>query len=103
MGSLRLAMVDVKWIYDNCPPGTPVLIYDLAEDPGPMGKPGTIRIDGADAALRGWDPTDPDPANPWGDEYLPGTAIRSEAAWEAYNAAMANGRWNDTINAGGQG
>ena len=30
-----------------------------------MGKPGTIYTDPNDEAKRGWDPTDPDPANPW--------------------------------------
>ena len=42
LGCIRLAVVDVKWIYDNCPLGTPVIIYNDADDPGPMGKPGTI-------------------------------------------------------------
>lgn len=98
LGCIRLAVVDVKWIFDNCPLGTPVVIYDDENDPGPMGKPGTIYTDPANTEMRGWDPTDPDPANPWGDEYLPGTAIRSDAAWADYAAAMADGRWNATIN-----
>lgn len=38
LGCIRLAVVDVKWIYDNCPLGTPVVIYN-DKDPGPMGKP----------------------------------------------------------------
>ena len=83
---------DVKWIYDNCDIGTRVIIYDDAEDPGPMGKPGTIYTDPADETLRGWDPTDPDPANPWDDSYLDGTAIRSRAAaadWEAFKNSEA--------------
>ncbi|WP_294804046.1 L,D-transpeptidase [uncultured Gemmiger sp.] len=84
LGCIRLAVVDVKWIYDNCPIGTPVCIYDDAENPGPMGKPGTIYTDPDDESKRGWDPTDPDPANPWDDAYLTGTAIRSDAAWQQY-------------------
>ena len=48
LGCIRLEVVDVKWIYDNCPLGTPVLIYADAENPGPMGKPGTIYTDPAD-------------------------------------------------------
>src|SRR5699024_5914383 len=39
LGCIRLAVVDVKWIYDNCPIGTPVVIYDDAENPGPMANP----------------------------------------------------------------
>ena len=98
LGCIRLEVVDVKWIYDNCPIGTPVVIYDDAADPGPMGKPGTIYIDPEDETLRGWDPTDPDPLNPWDDKYLTGTTIRSEAAWEEYNAAQADGRWTGSLN-----
>ena len=64
LGCIRLAVVDVKWIYDNCPLGTPVVIYN-DKDPGPMGKPGTIYTDPDDEDKRGWDPTDPDPVNPW--------------------------------------
>ena len=73
-----------KWIYDNCPLGTPVLIYADAENPGPMGKPGTIYTDPADTEKRGWDPTDPDPANPWDDAFETGTTIRSQAAWDQW-------------------
>ena len=75
LGCIRLAVVDVKWIYDNCPLGTPVIIYNDADDPGPMGKPGTIYTDADDTEKRGWDPTDPDPANPWDDAFESGTAI----------------------------
>lgn len=90
LGCIRLAVVDVKWIYDNCPIGTPVVIYDDAENPGPMGKPGTIYTDPSNEELRGWDPTDPDPANPWDDSYLTGTAIRSQAAWDQWDAEQEN-------------
>ncbi|MDD6320248.1 MAG: L,D-transpeptidase [Oscillospiraceae bacterium] len=97
LGCIRLLTCDVKWIYDNCPIGTRVVIYDNAEDPGPMGKPGTIYTDPANESLRGWDPTDPDPSNPWDAAYRCGTAIRSQAAWDEWNAAQADGRWNNTL------
>src|SRR5699024_7471904 len=97
LGCIRLMVCDVKWIYDNCDIGTRVIIYDDAEDPGPMGKPRTISPDPADETRRGWNPTDPDPANPWDDRYLSGTTIRSEAAWQEWNDAMADGRWNVTL------
>ena len=90
LGCIRLMVVDVKWIYDNCPIGTPVIIYDDAATPGPMGKPGTIYIDPDDETYRGWDPTDPDPANPWDDAYLTGTAIRSQEAWDQWEAEHEN-------------
>lgn len=63
MGCVRLTVEDAKWIYDNCPSGTAVEVYD-SEDPGPLGKPETIKLD-KDNANRGWDPTDPDENNPW--------------------------------------
>ncbi len=63
MGCVRLTVEDAKWIYENCPSGTTVEVYD-SEDPGPLGKPETLKLD-KDNANRGWDPTDPDEKNPW--------------------------------------
>ena len=64
LGCVRLSVSDAKWIYENCPSGTTVVIYDDSSSPGPLGKPGTITIpDGH--PLGGWDPTDPDSSNPW--------------------------------------
>jgi lipoprotein-anchoring transpeptidase ErfK/SrfK len=53
-GCIRLCVRDAKWIYDNCALGMQVTIYDSGS-PGPMGKPGTIKI----PAGQTWDPTDP--------------------------------------------
>lgn len=63
LGCIRLTVEDAKWIYDNCPLGTLVEIFD-SDDLGGVEKPSTIRI-ADDDPRRGWDPTDPDPANPW--------------------------------------
>ncbi len=63
LGCIRLSCADAKWLVDNCPSGTTVEIYD-AEDPGPLGRPTAITID-PDSPYAGWDPTDPDPDNPW--------------------------------------
>lgn len=59
-GCMRLMCKDAKWIYDNCPEGTPVIvtngeavdpaIYDTIVQPPLIGG--------------NWDPTDPDPKNP---------------------------------------
>ena len=97
LGCIRLMVVDVKWIYDNCPIGTTVIIYDDENDPGPMGRPGTIYIDPDDESMRGWDPTDPDPLNPWDDAYLTGTTIRSEEAWAEWDAAQDDARWSYSL------
>ena len=64
MGCVRMCVRDVKWVYDYCSVGTTVEFYDDENDAGPLGKPEPIRIDVEDER-RGWDPTDPDPDNPW--------------------------------------
>lgn len=63
LGCVRMAVADVKWIYDNCPTGTIVTIYD-SDYPGPLGKPVAESLDLNDERS-GWDPTDPDRENPW--------------------------------------
>lgn len=60
-GCVRLTVAGAKWIYQNVPSGTPVIIYS-AKKPGPLGKPSAIKLPGGVA----WDPTDTDnPSNPW--------------------------------------
>lgn len=59
-GCIRLTVEDAKWIYDNCPVGTTVEIYN-AKDPGPLGKPKSIKL----PVGTGWDPTDPSDRNPF--------------------------------------
>ena len=63
-GGIRLSVKDAKWIYDACVNGTLVEIYDDEGNPGPLGKPELIQITSGDERS-GWDPTDPDPENPW--------------------------------------
>ena len=63
MGCVRLTVRDAKWIYDNCPNGTMIKIYD-GDLPSGVSKPAAQKIDENDPR-KGWDPTDPDPANPW--------------------------------------
>ncbi len=63
MGCVRLTVEDAKWIYDNCKSGTFVEFYE-DENPGPLGKPETMKISGYEG-LRNWDPTDPSDDNPW--------------------------------------
>ena len=63
-GCVRLQTADAKWIYDNCEVGTGVTVYDGPEA-GPLGKPEKAVAEITDANDNGWDPTDPDPDNPW--------------------------------------
>ncbi len=62
-GCVRLTTADAKWIYDCCPLGTTVMIYD-SWGGTVLPKPSAVKISASDGR-RGWDPTDPDPANPW--------------------------------------
>ncbi|MDO5294582.1 MAG: DUF5011 domain-containing protein [bacterium] len=59
-GCVRLSTADAKWIYDNCPIGTTVTIYN-SSNPGPLGKPSAIKIN-----KYTWDPSDQwSKNNPW--------------------------------------
>lgn len=62
-GCIRLTVQDAIWIYNNISTGTIVEFYS-SSNPGPLGKPSAQKISG-NITCRGWDPTDPLPANPW--------------------------------------
>ena len=64
LGCVRLTARDAKWIFDNISYGTQVEFYSDS-NPGPLGKPTAQKISNAPENLRNWDPTDPDPKNPW--------------------------------------
>lgn len=64
LGCVRLSVEDAKWIYENCKPGTTVIVYSDSEEAGLLGKPEAIKIP-EDSPYRGWDPTDADVNNPW--------------------------------------
>jgi len=63
-GCIRLTVIDAKWIYENCMPGTKVEFY-ASSDPGPLGKPVAQKISDEFEILKRWDPTDPNEENPW--------------------------------------
>lgn len=65
MGCVRLETIDAKWIYENCPAGTSVTVYEDASSPGPLGKPEPTIDDIPLEWYNGWDPTDPAEGNPW--------------------------------------
>lgn len=65
-GCVRLKVADVIWLYNNCGNGTKVEFYS-SSDPGPLGKPSSKKISSYPDYLRNWDPTDPNPNNPWRD------------------------------------
>lgn len=59
-GCMRLMCKDAKWIYDNCPVGTPIIVTEGEE----------VEQEVYDTIVQpplisgNWDPTDPDPDNP---------------------------------------
>ncbi len=61
-GCVRLTVADAKWIYDNCPLGTKVTVMYGSSANDPLGKPAAIKVPNV---REGWDPTDPNPANPY--------------------------------------
>ncbi len=64
-GCIRLSTIDAKWIFDNIKKGTTVEIYESDSLPEGVTKPTPIKIDINDIEKRGWDPTDPNPNNPY--------------------------------------
>lgn len=64
-GCVRMRVSDVKWLYDNCPYGTSVIVYSDANEPRPADCTAAMRISQLDSPFSDWDPTDPNPENPW--------------------------------------
>ena len=64
LGCVRLAVKDIKWIYDNCESGTQVTVYSGKEIVGGATRPDSLKI-AENSPYRGWDPTDLTPGNPW--------------------------------------
>lgn len=62
-GCVRLTVADAKWIYENCPLHTKVVIINGNSNNDPLGKPEAIKVN--TGAKTGWDPTDPAPGNPY--------------------------------------
>lgn len=62
-GCVRLLCADAKWIYDNCALGTKVVIFKGTKKDDPLGRPSFTPI--KTGAFTSWDPTDPDPKNPY--------------------------------------
>ncbi|MBR3645656.1 MAG: L,D-transpeptidase [Lachnospiraceae bacterium] len=64
LGCIRLSVADIKWIYDNCPDRTQVVIYDNDKERAPLKLPKKLKAVSA-GEYAGWDPTDPDTNNPY--------------------------------------
>lgn len=62
-GCVRLLCKDAKWIYDHCAVGTKIVIFWGDKGDDPLGRPTFTPIN--NGRFTDWDPTDPDPANPY--------------------------------------
>ncbi len=62
-GCVRLTVAASKWIYDNCPLKTKVIVFNGKAKDDPLGKPKTITVN--ESKYMGWDPTDPAKDNPY--------------------------------------
>ena len=62
-GCVRLLCKDSKWIYDHCAVGTKVVIFWGKKSDDPIKRPSFTPI--TNGKFTDWDPTDPDPKNPY--------------------------------------
>lgn len=64
LGCVRFKAGVIKWIYDNCDPGTTIVIYDNPGEEPPIQLKKLKKLKKSDEKSC-WDPTDPDKDNPW--------------------------------------
>lgn len=82
-GCIRLTTAAAKWIYDNCPLRTKVIIFNGTSADDPLGKPASIKV--STSVRMGWDPTDPDPANTYSTKNTqPKISVKSTTATAQY-------------------
>lgn len=94
LGCVRLAAEDAKWIYENCKPGTTVVVYSDSETAGLFEKPTAARIP-EDSPCRDWDPTDADLNNPWLLEGAEGLSASPVVTMEQFNYTEYADRYPD--------
>lgn len=71
-GCVRLRCVDAYWLYMNCTVGTEIIITDDSGPTPPTPPPLIYEEPYMDAKHQyGWDPSDPDPENPYHAIYTP--------------------------------
>ncbi|MDE7312751.1 MAG: L,D-transpeptidase family protein [Eubacterium sp.] len=83
-GCVRVTTSAAKWIYDNCPLQTKVIIFNGTSSDDPLGKPAAIKVNSS--VRMGWDPTDPDPNNTYATKNTkPRISVKSTKATAQYN------------------
>uniref|UniRef100_N2B8J9 L,D-TPase catalytic domain-containing protein n=1 Tax=Eubacterium plexicaudatum ASF492 TaxID=1235802 RepID=N2B8J9_9FIRM len=84
-GCVRVTTAAAKWIYDNCPLRTKVIIFNGNSGDDPLGKPASIKV--STSVSMGWDPTDPDPNNTYATKNTqPKIVVKSKSVKAQYNA-----------------
>lgn len=81
-GCIRLLCRDAQWIYSNVASGSTV---EIVNGSGPRGSKPALA---SGAQYRGWDPTDPDPNNPY-HGYVEPTPVPTPAPTEKPTATPA--------------
>ena len=94
-GCVRMAVRDVKWVYDNIPAGTPITFY-ASSDPGPFGKPSGIKLADTFGSYKHWDPTDPNSSNPWNQSNQYMKAAFDSDEYLKYNPELEESIGDDT-------
>lgn len=86
-GCVRITTAAAKWIYDNCPLQTKVIIFNGTSSDDPLGKPASIKV--SSSVRMGWDPTDPDPNNTYATKNTtPRIEVKSTKATAQYNGTF---------------
>ena len=83
-GCVRVTTSAAKWIYDNCPLQTKVIIFNGTSSDDPLGKPAALKVNSS--VRMGWDPTDPDPNNTYATKNSqPRISVKTTKATAQYN------------------
>ncbi len=86
-GCVRVTTAAAKWIYDNCPLQTKVIIFNGSSSDDPLGKPSAIKVNSG--VRMGWDPTDPDPNNTYSTKNtMPRISVKSRNVTAQYNGTF---------------
>lgn len=86
-GCVRITTAAAKWIYDNCPLRTKVIIFNGNSGDDPLGKPASIKV--SSSVRMGWDPTDPDPNNTYATKNTqPKITVKSTNVKAQYNGTF---------------
>ena len=96
-GCVRLCCADAYWIYMNCETGTPVTVTTEAGPDAPEVPPLIYEEPYMDAKHEyGWDPTDPNPENPYHAVYEPEFVLDGEVIDKSHLDLSASKKIDDS-------